>query len=335
MKLTPFARILIVVLVALGIFWAVRKFVPGVAGGLKTTTTTEQPTEKPTTTTTENKEVVPNTTTTSTKGAFTYTPAEPVDGKLKGVVELGASGFNAFVISIDNQKNWSLENAEYGASLVYENMATEQDIRSSLKTYIAKMLNFGVTGKDIHFVVSSSAIKSEEIQKIIKGLKSLGYFVNPVNAEEEGIYALQATLPKAFEDNSFVVDIGSGNTKISWIKNGEIISKETYGSKYFENGVSNETVFSEVQSLSKQVPADKRKTCFIIGGVPFELAKQTRNGKERYTVLNPADGYAGKGEKQKSGLNVYKAIAAGTKCETFVFDWDSNFTVGFLLGLKK
>ncbi len=331
MKLTPFARIFIVVLVALGIFWAVRKFVPGVAGGVKPTTT-EQPTEKPTTTTTEEK-VVPSTPTT--KSAFNYTPAEPVDGKLKGVVELGASGFNAFVISIDNEKNWSLENAEYGASLVYENMATEQDIRSSLKTYIAKMLNFGVDGKNIHFVVSSSAIKSPEVQKIIKGLKTLGYFVNPVNAEEEGIYALQCTLPKLYEDNAFVVDIGSGNTKISWIKDGEIISKETYGSKYFENGVSNETVLSEVQSLSKQVPADKRKTCFIIGGIPFELAKQTRNGKERYTVLNPPEAYVGKGEKQKSGINVYKAIAGGTKCGTFVFDWDSNFTIGFLLGLKK
>ena len=84
---------------------------------------------------------------------------------------------------------------------------------------------------------------------------------------------------------------------------------------------------------AKQVPSKLRRTCFIIGGVPFELAKQSRNGKERYTVLKAPSGYKGEGEKQKAGLNIYQGIADATGCQQFIFDWDANFTIGFLLGL--
>jgi len=34
--------------------------------------------------------------------SFSYLPAAPVNGKLKGVVELGASGFNSFIVRTDN-----------------------------------------------------------------------------------------------------------------------------------------------------------------------------------------------------------------------------------------
>ena len=81
------------------------------------------------------------------------------------------------------------------------------------------------------------------------------------------------------------------------------------------------------------MPSNLRSTCFIIGGVPYELAKQTRSGKERYTVLKAPADYKADGAKQEAGLNIYSAIADGTGCKQFVFDWDANFTIGFLLGL--
>ena len=89
-----------------------------------------------------------------------------------------------------------------------------------------------------------------------------------------------------------------------------------------------------MKGKAKQIPTDHRKTCFIIGGIPFELAKQVRVGKERYTVLKlPAD-YVGENAKQKAGLNIYKGIADATGTQQFVFDWDANFTIGYLLTLK-
>ncbi|RAK00017.1 Ppx/GppA phosphatase family protein [Larkinella arboricola] len=264
---------------------------------------------------------------------FSYSPPAPENGKLKGVVELGASGFNSFIITVDPQKNWKLEKSEFGNSLVLENMATDQDIREGLKKYIAQMLNFGVAGRDIHFVVSSGAVKAENTQKIIKALKSLNYVVNTVTPEQEGKLALRSVLPKDFESNAFVVDIGSGNTKISWKEGGKTSALESYGAKYFQNGDDDSKVYNEVKAKAAEIPSANRKTCFIIGGVPFELAKEVRKGKERYTVLNAPSAYKSTEAKTKAGVNIYKAIADGTNCNQFVFDWDANFTIGYLLTL--
>ncbi|MCX6215971.1 hypothetical protein [Spirosoma sp.] len=266
--------------------------------------------------------------------SFSYTAPEPQNGKLKGVVELGASGFNSFIVRIDDQKRWKLEKAEFNNSLVMENMATDEDIRTGLKSYIGKMLDFGVGGRDIQFVVSSGAVKAEGTPKIIKVLKSLNYVVNIVTPEQEGSLGLRAVLPTEFYNNSFVVDIGSGNTKISWKEGGSTKAVETYGAKYFQNNTSDETVTTEVKAKAKQVPTDHRKTCFIIGGVPFELAKAVRKDKERYTVLDAPSAYKLENAKSKAGLNIYRSIAEATGCNQFVFDWDANFTIGYLLTIK-
>ncbi|GAA4447691.1 hypothetical protein GCM10023189_04400 [Nibrella saemangeumensis] len=283
----------------------------------------------------QSSAAAPQVTASADRAGFAYTPPAPTNGRLKGVVELGASGFNSFIINLDRQKNWKLEKAEFGNSLVLENMASDFDIREGLKKYIAGMLDYGVNGRDIHFVVSSGAVKAENTQKIIRALKSLNYVVNTVTPEQEGKYALRSVLPAQYENSAFVTDIGSGNTKISW-KEGERISAiETYGSKYYQNNTSDETVYNGVKEQASKIPSDNRKTCFIIGGVPFELAKQVRNGKERYTVLNAPSGYKGDNAKNKAGLTIYKAIADATGCNQFVFDWDANFTIGFLLSLPQ
>jgi hypothetical protein len=265
--------------------------------------------------------------------AFAYEAPAPVGGKLKGVVELGASGFNSFVVRIDQNRNWKLEQAEFGNSLVLENMATDNDVRLGLKSYIGKMLDTGVSGRDIHFVVSSGALMAPTTVKIMKSLKSLGYVVNTVTAEKEGVLGLRSVLPPSFAGKAFVADIGSGNTKISWLNGNSPQSLESYGAKYFEKNTADAVVAADVKAKAEQVPAGLRQTCFIIGGIPSELAKQVRQGKERYTVLKAADAYQLTNAKGKSGLTIYKALAEGTGCQQFVFDWDANFTIGYLLTL--
>lgn len=321
MRLTAFSRFLIVAAVAVGVFFTVRALLPKTEEGTDSTTVDSTPQE------------AASESTPQASASFDFTPPTPQNGTLKGIVELGASGFNAFIIRSDSEKNWKLEKAEFGASLVYENMATEEDVRAGLRQYIRGMLDFGVSPKAIHFMVSSSAVLSPEVQKIRKGLKSLGYVVNEVTAEEEGKYALAAALPQAYKRSAFVVDIGSGNTKVAWLQDGRAKSLETYGSKYFQKGVSDAAVARAVQQIGSQVPQAQREVCFIIGGAPYDLAKTHRNGKERYTVLKAPDAYTFEGEKAKAGGQIYKALVESTGCETFVFDWDANFTIGFLLSL--
>ncbi len=332
-RLTTFSRLLIVLVVLVGVFFAVRNFLPGFGSSDDKTTTTEQPTremEQETNDPAPNQPKQTDNSGSSTTASFDYLPPAPVNGKLKGVVEVGATGFNSFIVSIDGQKNWKLEKAEFGVSLVKEGLASEEDVKSGLKRYISEMVAYGVPARDIHFVVSSGAQKEPIMPKINAALKGMGYYVNVVTPEQEARYALKSALPRDYNNSGYVVDIGSGNTKISWLPSGAI---EAPGAKYYQNKMSAEAVFAEVKRKASNVPAKLRNTCFIIGGVPFELAKQTRNGKERYTTLKAPSDYKAEGAKQEAGLNIYAALKEGTGTEQFVFDWDANFTIGFLLNL--
>lgn len=328
-KLTPFAKLLIVIAVVAGLFFGYRALTGSGAiklpGGDADTTENTENAEQPAKSDQKPADFEAR--------AFDFMPPAPQNGTLKGVVELGAAGFNSFVVEIDGQKRWKLQKAEWGNSLVYDGMASGKDITQGLKQYIAGMLDYGVSGRNIHFVVSSGAAKVEATQKIISGIKTLGYVVNTVTPEKEAQLALRCVLPDAYRDNAFVVDIGSGNTKISWAEGEKIVGLDSYGAKYYVDNTDPSEVYLDVRSKASKVPSSKTRTCFIIGGVPFELAKQVRQGEERYTVLKAPAAYQAEGAKEEAGLNIYNAIADVTGCQQFVFDWDANFTIGFLLTL--
>lgn len=333
-RLTTFSKLLIVLVVMVVLFFLFQKFLPSFSEDSSSSTTTEQKIEN---NSNREKKSKPHTTisTSSSTKEFNYTPSSPKNGKLKGVVELGASGFNSFIINVDKRKNWELKKAEWGNSLVYDNMASSADIRGGLKKYITNILDYGVNGRDIHFVVSSGAMKVGSTKKIISELKNMNYVVNTVTPEQEARLALKSVLPTRYKATAFVVDIGSGNTKVSWVQNdGSIKGLETYGAKYYKNNTPAKTVYRDVFNKSKMVPSKRTDVCFMIGGVPFKLAKKVRNGKERYTVLKAPKDYNLEGAKMEAGLNIYKAIEDATGCNQYVFDWEANFTIGFLLDLK-
>jgi hypothetical protein len=368
-RLTPFSRLLLTVGIVLGVFFAFKKIAPKLGFGKKTELTTKEaasatandataavqtanqganpapktgtnpappaaaPATTPVTPISANKPVAPPAN-TGARPKFIYNNPTPENGKLKGVVELGASGFNSFIINVDAQKNWELKKADFGASLVYDKLTNDTEIKSKLVEYITGMTDYGVLPKNVHFVISSGAQKVPMTAKIIELLKQRGFYVNTVTAESEGKLGAKCALPKTYEGNGFVVDIGSGNTKITWSDKGAVTSLESFGAKYFQDGKTDTDVYADVKTKAAKVPAGKRETCFIIGGVPFELAQQVRQGKERYTVLNAATAYNSDKAKTKSGINIYKAVSDATGCKEFVFDWDANFTIGFLLGLN-
>jgi hypothetical protein len=259
--------------------------------------------------------------------------SEPIGGTLYGVVEIGASGFNSFVIEADVQDNYKVISKEFGESLAYEGFITTQDVQSGLKKYLSSIFNKGVSGRNVHFIISSGALKNEKTKLIAKAIKDMGYQVNEVTADQEGKYALKALLPKEYRANSFAVDMGSGNTKISWYEGTQLKTVETYGAKYFQNGKTDGNVYSEISTLVTKVPQELRKNMFIIGGVPFELAKQTGSGSRFILLKNPQD-YTADNAKVKSGLNIYKAIKDATNPGNVIWDWDCNFTMGYILSIN-
>lgn len=269
--------------------------------------------------------------------SFNYTPVKPINGKLLGVVELGAAGFNSFIIEVDENLNWELKHKEYGTSLIVEGMTNTELVNQKLRSYIESISTFGLDKKDIYFVVSSGAAKEDITKLISKELKNIGYIVNNVSVTEEGAYALKAILPKKFIASSFLVDIGSGNTKISYFNKEEIpITFETHGAKYYQKGTEDTDVFNDVQKAIAKIPSAKKSNCFIIGGSPTQLARLIQKEESTYTVLNtdptkftniPTNG----GKKLQSGLNIYNAIEKDPLVKKIIYFLDGNFTVGFLL----
>jgi hypothetical protein len=336
MKLKPGGKLAIFLVLAVVAYFLIKKYVPQNKTIEDTSISKNNDQESPASNEkTKNSEDAKqdNTSVKTESREFNYTPEKPVNGTHRGVVEVGATGFNSFVINMDKERRWEIVSKDFGESLAYEGLATTEDIRAGLKKYLAGMFDKGVNKKDMHFVISSGAQKEAKTITIANELKKMGYVVNLVTPAQEGKLALKATIPTNFQDNSFLVDIGSGNTKVSWQEGSSLKSLEVPGAKYYEKGKPDEAVYNEVKEQLSKVPQSKRNVCFIIGGVPFTLAKQHRNGEERFTVLNSPDSYKSADKKMASGLNIYKAIIDATKCDTFVFDWDTNFTIGFLLSL--
>lgn len=261
-------------------------------------------------------------------------PPKPVNGVDKGVAVLGASGYDTFVAIVDKQGNYETTFKKFGNSLAIEGLTNDAEVKAQLKDYLAQMLNFGAKPNNVHFVVSSGALKEGKTEQIAQAIQKSGFVVNRITAEQEGIYALKAAMHPNYKNKAFAVDLGSGNTKISWYdSNGNPQTREAVGAKYFQNGLSDSDVFAGVQRIAGQVPQDRREICFLIGGVPNSLAKRS-GGSGRYIALNDLDSYKATDKKETSGLNILKAIQAGTNVKQFVFDDMANFGIGFLMSIK-
>ena len=253
-------------------------------------------------------------------------------GYKAGSIVIGSTGFDAFLVEIDKDKRWKLLKARYNPSRVYEDEVTLEDITNGLRTYYNELVADGVSEENIHLLISSSAAKNPRLIGIRAVLEHIGVNVMAVTAEEEARFALMATIPPKLLQSSFLADIGSGNTKIAWMKNGEIKSEETYGSKYFQSETPDQLVFNEVQKATKRVPETNRATCFVIGGAPYLMVGELEKHRERYSFLLAPSAYQNNdSERINAGANIYAAIREESGTDLFIFEWDSNFSIGYLL----
>ena len=339
MRLTPFSKFLLVLAIVVGLFFLIKHFLPSSDVSKDTTTTTQSsndtPTPAPAEKPTQNEKPSGNAAAPTTK--FYYTPTAPVNGDTYGIMQMGAESFDYFAVNIDKDLNWEVKGGEWGTSFVKDGLATPANIREKLGSAIQDLINkYGVSGKKIHFVISSGAAKEAITTTIKAELSKMGYFINTVTPEKEGIYAYQAVVPKEFRDNSFMVDIGSGNTKISWMKNGKKQGIESLGSKYYLDKTPDDVARKDAITKVSQVPTDMRTNCFMLGGIPFTFAKKVRTDKsERYTVLPLPKNIKPDGPKETAGLNIYTGLVEGSKCDNFVFDWKGNYGIGFLMELHE
>lgn len=255
------------------------------------------------------------------------------NGKTKAIIELGATGFNYFIVDIDKSKNWNLKKPKFGVSLAKEGLITSEIVLNKIADHISDIAGYGVSSpvkNNIHFVVSSGAMKAQNITNVIKGIETQ-YHVNRVSAEEEAKYGFLASVPQNYLNSSFFIDVGSGNTKIAWNDGNEIITKETYGSKSFQENTDTATVIREIKNIIKQIPAQNRVNCIVIGGAAFKIAQAQRKlPNEKFTILN-LEIFNPEGMQEQFGKIIINSIQKESSCDNIIFDWDSNFSIGFLV----
>lgn len=319
-RLTTFTKLIITLTILAVVFFGGRYLLNSNTSTTSTTSTTLQ---------TESNETKEGVEATTSSVSFDYQPSLPLEGTLKAVIVAGAQGFDAFIVRVDQKNNWLVEKKQFGTTLIKEGMATENDIINGIKNYIADQLSYGVPGRNIQFIVSSGASKEPDTKRIVSAIRKLGYVVTEVTPQMEAAYGFNVAVPNEFKNSAFMLDIGSGNTKIAWKDNG-LKTQETFGSKYFQNNISATTVANDVTQKVQTLPNELTEYCFVLGGVPFDIAKTVRKGKERYTVL-PIDSFTPDGAKQEAGINILRSVASATGCKQFVFDWDANFSIGHLL----
>lgn len=265
---------------------------------------------------------------------FDYQPENPVDGELKAVIELGALGLNYFIIEVDDQARWSLEKQIFGRSNIVYGETSIDEIIDNILSFQSEILGYGVQKNNIHVVVSSSAIESK-ISNLEQQLSDLSMTTKTVNPDEEAKYAMIATIPKEFIDESFMVDVGSGNTKLSWVNLGDTSTIEIHGSKYFLSEVQDTTVFREVRDAILQIPESNRNLCFMLGGIIYEFVKEEiQQTDQRYHVLKAPGSYPTNNEKLKAGNVIYNGLHLAPTY-SYIFDNHSNFSIGYLVSLKK
>ena len=284
---------------------------------------------------TKDKNQIPVSSTTHIEKVFDYQPQMPVNGTLNAVIELGSLGLNYFIINIDETGRWKLIQSEFGRSNIIYGTNTSDEILSKITAFKSTIINFGVAKENIHAVASSSFVKAEDVNQLKNKLQQQGIMLKTVNPKLEAQFAMTATIPREFIKESYLIDIGSGNTKLSWVNNGDTLSSETHGSKYFLNNTPDTTVFREVRDAVLNIPEKNRNLCFILGGVIYELTKDEIDEKEnRYYVLAPPSAYPKNNERLNAGNVIYGAIYS-EPTYSYIFDSQSNFSIGYLVSLKQ
>ncbi|MFK7953015.1 MAG: hypothetical protein AB8B73_09230 [Ekhidna sp.] len=265
---------------------------------------------------------------------FDYKPEKPSNGKLYATIEIGSSGLNYFIVNMDAQNRWELIKSGFGESALIDGEVDTDAIFLKIESYKRSIIKAGVSKNNIYVIASSSAIELRKIQEIKSRLSISGIKLRRINAMQEGYYDLIATIPKEFIEESFLVDIGSGSTKITWISSVDTTSLETLGSKYYLNEIQDTTVFRTVRDILIRIPETNRNLCFLLGGIPYEFAAATNKKKGRYTLLEAPSKYSPSTLKGKSGKIIYDAIHLNPTF-SYIFDWDANFSIGYLMNMEN
>lgn len=247
--------------------------------------------------------------------AFMWTNAL---AQMYGVVEIGSKGVRGFVFDCGSTGVGGTVKSYLGCSLPSKQPGPlnvtplDPDALEDTLQAVAKLLqqveDYGVTPENIYVVGSSGVSQAPHKDKLIERITSQIKPVNQVSfvkVEEEVRYAFDgviAMLPGKYQDArrraAVVIDIGSGNTKGSYLEiNGDaerfVSFSIPFGTKTATKAIDETKGESNFVSAAKQWYGDKllpllsdeldrvpgminRGRVYLIGGIPWALFTLTK-----------------------------------------------------------
>lgn len=111
MKLKPGGKIALFLIIGIAAYFVIKPYLPE----NKTDDTNTSITNNSPSVASGSEDERSNSSSAATEGReFNYTPDKPVNGTLRGVVEVGATGFNSFVINMDKERRWEIISKDLG-----------------------------------------------------------------------------------------------------------------------------------------------------------------------------------------------------------------------------
>lgn len=251
------------------------------------------------------------------------------------VIQLAPSGMYLYVFDTDGI-NHQLIYKELKTGLIQVGFnPSAAELKEQVEAYILDVFQkHKVTNtRYVQFIVSSGAASIDEISKAIKVLESK-YVVTKTTIDQEGAWALAATLTAAQRNNSFVVDVTPTVTRLSWYgDDGKPKTIPLTGSMYsIDNAgkpkISDDQAKAAVADKLRELPESRRQNGIIIWAAADELKQ---GSKERYQFLQ--DSYTADKQVLLNGLNILYTVQNQTGTP-LVFDFETSQAIGFGQAMK-
>jgi exopolyphosphatase/guanosine-5'-triphosphate,3'-diphosphate pyrophosphatase len=160
--------------------------------------------------------------------------------RLQAILEIGSTGIRLLIAEIAEDRTWrELDRAEKPISLGRDVFTSGKVSRESfleclsvLRLYCELLAGWGIGSQETR-VIATSAFRAARNRDIIvdRVLRETGFLINIIEGIEENRlmylatrFALKHDLPKFWQSNTMIIDIGGGSTEIMLLQHGKMVA---------------------------------------------------------------------------------------------------------------
>lgn len=249
-------------------------------------------------------------------------PPPATGGKVRSVSMVGPSGVYNSLVQTDG-RNFTLIRKGFTELLINEGAVSTEDIKKALNQYIADSWNSNPrpsSNGDIQIVIASSVANNPKVVAALPELKRT-YVVTTTSSDLEGAGGFKVAVAPQYQSTAMVMDLTPTITRLTYSPSTgvykTIVAKT--GTKYFQNGQSDEQALNEMRTALAQIPTSNRQQCIVLWAA---AEKDLRQGSNRYSGI---PSYSGNKSHIVAGLKLINEAKSPTTVIDFEAMWFSSY----------